>query len=52
MCLAKGHNPVPPVRLKNANPRSRVKHSTTEPLCLQAKSYIHTLKLNNEKAAS
>ena len=32
MCLAQGHNAVTPVRLKPAAPRSRVKHSTTEPL--------------------
>ena len=32
MCLAKGQNPVMSVRLKPATPRSRVKHSTTEPL--------------------
>ena len=32
-CLAPGHNAVPSVRLSNepATPRSRVKHSTTEP---------------------
>ena len=32
MCLAQGHNAVMPVSLKPAAPRSRVKHSTTEPL--------------------
>ena len=32
MCLAQGHNAVMPVRLVPAAPRSRVKHSTTEPL--------------------
>ena len=32
MCLAQGHNAVPPVRLEPAIPRSKVKHSTTEPL--------------------
>ena len=32
MCLAQGHKAVTPVRLKPAAPRSRVKHSTTEPL--------------------
>ena len=32
MCLAQGHNAVTPVRLEPAAPRSRVKHSTTEPL--------------------
>ena len=32
MCLAQGHNPVTPVRLEPAAPRSRVKYSTTEPL--------------------
>ena len=30
-CLAQGNNSVPPVRLKPATPRSRVKHYTTEP---------------------
>ena len=32
MCLAKGHNAVTQVRLKPVAPRSRVKHSPTEPL--------------------
>ena len=32
MCLVQGHNTVALVRLKPAVPRSRVKHSTTEPL--------------------
>ena len=32
MCLAQGHNTVMPVRLKPVAPRSRVKHSPTEPL--------------------
>ena len=32
MCLAQGHNALTPVRLEPAAPRSRVKHSTTEPL--------------------
>ena len=31
MRLAQGHNTVMPVRLKPTAPRSRVKHSTTEP---------------------
>ena len=31
--LAQGHNTVMPVRLEPAAPLSRVKHSTTEPLC-------------------
>ena len=39
MCLAKGHNTVKPVRLKLTALRSRVKHSTTEPLPF-FKSYI------------
>ena len=30
MCLAQGHNAVPPVRLKPATPRARVKLSITE----------------------
>ena len=33
MCLAQGHNAVMRVRLEPVAPRSRVKHSTTEPLC-------------------
>ena len=33
MCLAQGQNTVTPVRLEPTAPRSRVKHSTTEPLC-------------------
>ena len=32
MCVAQGHNTVKPVRLEPVAPRSRVKHSTTEPL--------------------
>ena len=32
MCLAHGHNAMTPVRLEPAAPRSRVKHSTDEPL--------------------
>ena len=31
VCLAQVHNAVPLMRLKPATPRSRVKHSTTEP---------------------
>ena len=33
MCLAQGHNTVTLVKLEPATPRSRVKYSTTEPLC-------------------
>ena len=29
MCLAQGHNAVPPVRLELATPQSGVQHSTT-----------------------
>ena len=36
ICLVQGHNAVTPVRLEPAAPRSRVKHSTTEPLSLWA----------------
>ena len=32
MCLAQGHNTVTPVKLEPVAPRSRVKHSITEPL--------------------
>ena len=41
MCLAQGHNSVMPVRLEPAATRSRVKHSTTEPLCSQMCSFTH-----------
>ena len=41
MCLAQGHNAVTPVRLEPAALRSRVKHSTTEPL--RSHSIISTL---------
>ena len=33
MCLEQGHNAVMLVRLEPTAPQSRVKHSTTEPLC-------------------
>ena len=39
MCLAQGHNAVTPVKLEPAAPLSRVKHSTTEPLCSQIDIY-------------
>ena len=32
MCLAQVHKAVTPMRLEPATPRSRVKHSITEPL--------------------
>ena len=32
MCLAQGYNVVTPLRLEPVGHRSRVKHSTTEPL--------------------
>ena len=32
MCLAQGRNAVTTMRLEPAAPRSRIKHSTTEPL--------------------
>ena len=35
MCQAQGHNAVTWVRLKPPAPLSRIKHSTTEPLCSQ-----------------
>ena len=37
--LLKDHNAVTPVRLKPAAPRSRVKHSSTEPLRSLTKVY-------------
>ena len=33
--MLKDHNAVTPVGLEPATPRSRLKHSTTEPLCLE-----------------
>ena len=45
MCLAQGHNTVPPVRLEPAIPQSQVKHSTTEPLC----SLVHVLCLGEDQ---
>ena len=44
MSLAQGHNAVTPVRLQPPDPRSRVKHSTTEPLrSLQGPYLMHNL---------
>ena len=47
MCLAQGHNTMTPVRLEPAAPRSRVKHSTTEPLC--SLSYLFVFDMHNCK---
>ena len=47
MCLAQGHNTVTPVSLEPAAPRSRVKHSTTEPLHQQITEGHPNLKLWN-----
>ena len=41
MCLAQGHNTVTLIRLEPATPRTRVKYSTTEPLCLKTE-WVHT----------
>ena len=46
MCFAQGHNAVTPVSLEPAAPRSRVKHSTTEPLHQQI-TEDPNLKLRN-----
>ena len=43
MCLAQGHNAVTPVRLKPAALRSRVRHSTTEPV----RSLYHSITCLN-----
>ena len=43
MCLAQGHNAVTLVRLEPAAPRSRVKHSTNEPLRSQHIRYANAL---------
>ena len=42
MCLAQGQNTARQVRLEPSAPRSRVKHSTTEPL--------HSLHTQSKKA--
>ena len=42
--LAQGHNTVTPVRLEPATLRSRVKHSTTEPL----RSPLHEIYLSHQ----
>ena len=47
--LAQGHNAVTPVRLEPAAPRSRVKHSTTEPLrfhCVYVKTKTYIYNFN------
>ena len=43
MYLAQGHNAVAPVRLESTAPRSRVKHSITEPLCSLISDAVKTL---------
>ena len=45
MCLAQGHNAVKQVSLEPAAPRSRIKHSTTEPLQQQITEEDPNLKL-------
>ena len=46
MCIAQGHTAVPPVRLEPATLRSRVKHSTTEPLRSQCQDQpTHTCSI-------
>ena len=40
MCLAQGHNSVPPIKLEPATPRFRVKYSTPEPLRSHGKGLI------------
>ena len=44
MCLAQGHNAVMPVRLEPLAPRSRVKHSATEPL--HSQEYMHLISIS------
>ena len=46
MCLAQGHNAVPPVRLEPATLQSQVKNFTTEPLrSLSLVEYTASMKL-------
>ena len=42
MCLAQGHNAVPPVRLEPATTRSRVKHLTTESHCIKPNIFANS----------
>ena len=42
MCLAQGHNTVPPVRLKLVTPQIQIEHSTTELLITGSKSMQRT----------
>ena len=51
MCLAQGHNTVTPVRLVPAAPRSRVKHSTTEPLCFLKNVSIEATSVDPDQTA-
>ena len=44
MCLAQGHNAVTLMRLQPVAPRSRAKHSTTEPMC----SHIYMAYASNK----
>ena len=46
MFMLKDHNVVKPVRLDPAAPRSRVKHSTTEPL---RSLYVSMFSVNEDK---
>ena len=46
MCLAQGHNAVTPVKLGPMAARSRVKHSTTEPLRSLSENKEDILKIN------
>ena len=47
MCFAQEQNTVTQVRLEPADPRSRVKHSTTEPLCPRLTLQFQNIQLNN-----
>ena len=51
MCLAKGHNAVPPLRLEPATLRSGVKQSTTEPLSLRSLNNRLEIKENFDQTA-
>ena len=46
MCLAQGHNAVTPVRLEPTALRSRVKHSTTEPLRSLKEGVLGPMQMN------
>ena len=50
MCHAQGHNIVMPVRVETVAPQSRVKHSTTQPMCSHLKVVMLHIKSKGNEA--